>query len=347
MNLSLIITILLASFLAVSCQKENITIGSNVSETIYLDNNDASMRILIEGNTASNTFLIMVHGGPGTSSYLYNTEYISENIEDKYAIIYWDHRNSGGSQGAINDKSLNLAQMTDDLKKVIQVIQHRYKNASIFMLGHSFGGLLSSSFMTTDNCQSMLKGWIVTGGSHNYPLNNFLTRDMLLSFGQQEVLLGNHTEQWTEMISYCNQLTNDISHEQADQLNTYADDAERLFEQVEQTDFLARISKYGIKDKWPIISTLLNSNYSSSASFNVDLAKLEFSSQLNKVHLPTLLFYGAYDFVCPPTLGQDIYDNISSLEKELIISNKSGHVPMFQDKERFCEEINSFISKYR
>jgi len=177
MNLSSIIITLLAGILTISCQKENITIGTNVSETIYLDNADASMRILIEGNTTSNTFLIMVHGGPGASSYLYNTDYISQNIEDKYAVVYWDHRNSGGSQGSTNDKSLNLSQMTEDLKQVIQVIQHRYKEASIFMLGHSFGGLLSSSFITTSDYQSMLKGWIVTGASHNYPLNNVLTKD--------------------------------------------------------------------------------------------------------------------------------------------------------------------------
>lgn len=346
MNLRLIITILILLFLG-SCQKETITISHKASETIYLDNANASMRILIEGNTASNTFLIMVHGGPGTSSYLYNTDYISKHLEDQYAVVYWDHRNAGGSQGSTNSSSLKLTQMTEDLKQVIQVIQHRYKESSIFLLGHSFGGLLSSSFITKDNYQSMIKGWIVTGGSHNYPLNNQLTKDMLLSFGHQAITAGEHVDKWTEIVDYCHQLPSEMSHEQADQLNSYADDAEGLFEQLEPLNLLGRITQYGIKDQWPIFSMIFNSNYSSKAPFNADLATLEFSSKLHKVHTPTLLLYGKYDFICPPTLGQDIYDNISSQHKKIVISNNSGHAPMFQDKAWFCQEVNSFIAQYR
>ena len=67
----------------VSCQKEKITIGTGVSETFYLDNKGESMRILVEGNTLGKTFLIIVHGGPGVGSFIYNTDYISKNIEDK------------------------------------------------------------------------------------------------------------------------------------------------------------------------------------------------------------------------------------------------------------------------
>ena len=69
--------------LFVSCQKEKITIGTHVFETFYLDNAGASMRILVEGNTLSHTFLIIVHGGPGTGSYVYDTDYITKNIENK------------------------------------------------------------------------------------------------------------------------------------------------------------------------------------------------------------------------------------------------------------------------
>ena len=94
-----VIPFVILFFVLTSCQKEKITIGTNVSETFYLDNNGASMRLLVEGNTASKTFLIFVHGGPGSSSYFYNTDYISQNIENKYAVVYWDQRNAGGSQG--------------------------------------------------------------------------------------------------------------------------------------------------------------------------------------------------------------------------------------------------------
>src|SRR5512133_213521 len=102
------------------CQKEKITLSENVSEAFYVENGGASMRCLVEGNTSGRTFILIIHGGPGASSYLYDTEYISRNLGDKYAMVYWDQRNAGASQGSVNGENLHLDQMVDDLKKVIQ-----------------------------------------------------------------------------------------------------------------------------------------------------------------------------------------------------------------------------------
>lgn len=343
---TLILTIFSLSFL--SCQQEKINIGTNVSETVYLDNAGASMRMLIEGNTASKTFLLFVHGGPGTSAFFYNTDYISKHIESKYAVVYWDQRNSGASQGNANGKHLSLAQMTEDLKKVIQVIKHRYGNkASIFILGHSFGGLLTSSLMTTSNYQDLVNGWIVTGGSHDYPLNNIATRDMLVTIGQQEQPKGRHTNKWAEILGYCQSLPDHMSQKQADQLNAYAAEAEGLIEGITPFNSLKFLKKHALKDQWPITSIFLNHKYSQKASFNATLAKTGFSSQMNKVAKPTLLFFGRYDFICPPALGQDIYDKINTQDKKLVISEISGHSPMFQDEALFCAEVNHFIAIHR
>ena len=66
------------------CQKEKITFSENVSEVFYVENAGESMRVQVQGNTASNTFILVIHGGPGVSSYFYDTKYISQNLGDKY-----------------------------------------------------------------------------------------------------------------------------------------------------------------------------------------------------------------------------------------------------------------------
>ena len=118
---------ILSLVLLSSCQKESITIELNVSETFYVENNGASMHVLVEGNTESKTFLVFVHGGPGTPCLGYNTKYISENIENRYATVYWDQRNAGASQGNSNGDKLNLNQMTDDSRKLILVLKQPTK----------------------------------------------------------------------------------------------------------------------------------------------------------------------------------------------------------------------------
>jgi pimeloyl-ACP methyl ester carboxylesterase len=342
-------TLFFISFLVISsCQKESITIGLNVSETFYVENEGASMRVLVEGNTESNTFLLFVHGGPGTSSFFYNTDYISNNIEDKYACVYWDERNAGASQGNSNGENLNLNQMTEDLKKVITVLKYRYgQDANVFILGHSFGGLLTSSFMTTENNQSMVKGWIFADGSQDYALNDSLTRLMLLDIGQKQIALNKNVDEWTTIIEYCNQHTGNFSFEESNQLNSYAADAETYFDEVKKIDLFEIIKENAIKYDWPITSIFFNQKYSSNARFNEDLATTEFSSSLYKVTIPTLALFGKYDFICPSGLGDSLYNNINTNEKRIAISPISGHNIFYQDESFFCFEVNEFIEKYK
>jgi pimeloyl-ACP methyl ester carboxylesterase len=331
-----------------SCQKEKITLAQKVSETFYIENSGTSMHILVEGNTSSKVFIVFVHGGPGVGAFVYNSDYLSNNIEDKYAIVYWDQRNSGASQGNSNGKYLTLEQMTDDLKKVIQVIKFRYGQSSeVFIMGHSFGGLLTSSFMTTGNNQDMVQGWIFADGSQNYPLNDTLTRQMLLSIGQQQIALNKNRVNWQEIVSYCNAHTGNFSFDESNQMMKYAEDAETYFNEVTKVNSRELLLNNAVKFNWPLTSMLMNYLYSSEANFNKDLAKIEFSSSLNKVTLPVLILFGQYDFVCPKGLGYDLFNRISSTDKKIVISPISGHNIMFQDEVLFCREVNEFIALHR
>jgi pimeloyl-ACP methyl ester carboxylesterase len=339
----------LAVFLAtISCQKEKIAIGTKVSEDFYVENNGASMRVVVEGNTSSNVFIVFVHGGPGSSAFVYNTDYITNNIENNYAIAYWDQRNSGASQGTTNGKYLTLSQMTDDLKKVIRVIKVRYgQSAEVFILGHSFGGLLTSSFMVTGDNQAMVKGWIFADGSHNYPLNDSLTRQMLINEGEQQIIMNRNKAKWQEIVAYCQTHTGHLSLDVSDQMEIYAGKAETYIEGVNKIDFLQLVMDNAFRYNLPLTSLLINYLNSSEASFNKDLARTEFSSSLFKVTIPVLILYGQYDFVCPPGLGEDLFNRISSTDKKFVISPVSGHNIMFQDEVLFCREVNEFIALHR
>jgi len=336
------------SLLFTSCQKEKITIGTGVSESFYVVNNGASMRVLVEGNTSSSEFILCVHGGPGTSAYFYNTDYIKHNLGDKYALVFWDERNAGASQGNSNGKNLTLIQMTDDLKKVIQVLKYRYGQSSeIFLLGYSFGGLLTSSFMTTDDNQIMVDGWIFADGSQNYPLNDSLTRQMLLTYGQQQIALNKNQAKWKEIVSWCNLHTGNFSFDESSQLEDYAEAAETYFDEVTKVDYLKLFGSDAINDNWPLTSILVNYLYSSAAEINKDIAKVEFSSLLYKVSVPVLILFGQYDFVCPKGLGDDLFNKISTTDKKIVISPISGHDIMLQDEVLFCNEINEFVRIHR
>lgn len=340
--------ILLIIILVTGCQKEEISLSGKVSEVFFVENAGAAMRVLVDGNTASKTFILVIHGGPGAGAFFYNTKYISKNLEDDFAMVYWDQRNAGASQGNNNGGNLHLAQMTADLKKVIQVLNYRYGNdISVFLLGHSFGGMIAADFVTGSGNQDLIKGLINVDGSHNYPLNDTLTREMLLSYGLKEISGNRNSANWRPIVSYCQSHKGNFSFEESQQLETYATEAENYIDSIRHVNIVAKVLEYAVTDEYPLTAMLTNLLYSEDSRFNKELSMTEFSSSLYKVTLPVLVLWGKYDFTCPPTLGKDFFNRISSTDKKMVISPISGHDMILQDKKLLCDEIKAFVLRNR
>jgi pimeloyl-ACP methyl ester carboxylesterase len=334
--------------LLTACQKEKITISANASEVFYVENDGAAMRMLVQGNTGSKTFILVIHGGPGASSYFYDTQYIRENLGDKYAMVYWDQRNAGASQGSANGAKLHLDQIVQDLNKVIKVLKYRYgQDMSLFLLGHSFGGLIAADFITHSDYQNLINGLINVDGSHNYPLNDTLTRQMLLSSGEREVLNRRNVDKWIPIVNYCSVHKGNFSFEESQQLEQYASEAESYIDSVKHINFATEVLKYAVADKYPLTAMVGNLLYSEDSDFNKELSITQFSSLLNKVKIPVLVLWGKYDFTCPEALGKDFYLRIGSASKKMVISAVSGHNMMLQDEKLFCDEVNSFVQDHK
>lgn len=343
-----LLLVLLGLLTIIACQTEHFEAGPNVSDTFYVANQGGSMRVLVEGNTLSKTILLFVHGGPGSSSYFYNTDYISQHIEEKYAVAYWDQRNAGASQGNANADDFNLPTMTEDLEKVIHVLRHRYgTDVAIFLLAHSFGGMLTTSFLTKEDNQNLVSGWIVCSASHHYPLNDDLTREALTLHANQEIAEGNHVSQWQEILEYVNSLPTGILRlEEANTLNAYATEAEEYFEEVIPFPMLDIIQANAIKQKYAITSTFLNLKYSQNADIQEELRSYDFTEKLSKITIPIMTLYGKYDFVCPPALGNDIIKQVGSSQTYQFVLPNSGHIGMYQDQELFCQRVNAFMDQF-
>ncbi len=330
------------------CQKEDINISVSASDTFYVENDGASMRLLVEGNTAGKVFILLVAGGPGIGSYVYNTDYISESLENSYAMVYWDQRNSGASQGTSNGENLRFDQILDDLGKVIAVLKKRYGNdIELFLLSHSFGGLVAAGFITQGDNQNLFKGYINVNASHNYPLNDSITRDMLLAVGIREVGAGRHVKEWNKIIGFCNAHTGNFTFDESLKLEKYASDAEGYIDSVKKVNFFPILLSGVIINRFPFTSMLVNLLYSENSYINREISVKEYSSVLNKITIPSLVISGKYDFVCPQELGFDFYSRTGSAYKKMVISPISGHNIMFQDKELFSREVSGFIEQIR
>jgi pimeloyl-ACP methyl ester carboxylesterase len=338
-----IVPMLIIFLCIASCQKEKITLSKKAQDLFYVENSGAKMAVLVEGNTASKVFVLFVHGGPGgTAIGFQNDEHISSTLEVKYAVAYWEQRGSGISQG--NGK-LEFNLYVQDMKKVISVLKHRYgSDCKVFILSHSWGGLIAPGYLTEDTNKNEVKGWINVAGAHNYYMNDSLTRDYLLSYGKEQMRLGNRAEDWKKIVDYSEKNIPNYDYKMSSTYASCAFTAESYISDVYSNN--ASLSQlFGSKYPFSLSWAASNAGATYLSDLGDEIIHKEFSSKLNKLTLPVLCITGKYDFTCPKALAQEVMNKISSAKKKMVILEHSGHICMENEPDAFYMEVTVFIEE--
>lgn len=318
-----------------------------VSDHFYLQNNNATMPVYVEGNMSSNKILVMIHGGPGDGSLYFNTAEATAIAEQEFAVAYWDQRASGSSQG--NFMSVDLHNYTDDLKKLIYLLRYRYgESKQIYLLGHSWGGLIAPLFLQEGNNQQLVQGWIQVDGAHNYELNDSLSRASLLAFGQQEINAGRNTGKWQEIVNYCAGHDPEDDYDVARKINSYANSTDEYISDVYKGSSTGSNINYFIREyRYPISTFLSNGIYNHFVEeLEEDAYDVNVSSRLSLIQIPTLLLWGKYDFVCPVGLRDEIAGTISSTDITSVVFNNSGHSPMRNEPTAFWQTVTGWVKTH-
>ena len=326
-----------------ACKKDSIS--SNHQEVLNVRNNGADMPAYVHGNAASKTFVIVVHGGPGGNGLEYRSGTYAEQLEEKVAMVYWDQRGQGMSHGKYSTNDVTIGQMADDLYALVNIVKHRYgSDSKVYLLGHSWGGTLTAAFMTRKHYQHSVDGWIEANGAHDLPMLNKSAVEMFRTIGQDHINRGVNADQWQPIVDFANSVDpNNISVEQAGEINGHGHTAEGLVDAVRQGSGAAGgLIKYVFASP----TNPLTSALSGSATSNLLLQEVEaanYTPQLKNITVPCLFLWGRYDFVVPPELGYSAYAEVSSAQKELVIFEESGHSPMDNEPDKFVDEVLDFV----
>lgn len=321
-------------------------------EQFNLKNDGAIMPVIVQGNVASDVFVLWLHGGPGGESTVYNdliTD-VSDPLEERCAMVYWDQRGSGAAGGNYDKDDLTIDQYVEDLEKLVELLHLKYgEDIQLFLMGHSWGGMLGSAYLVEDDNQTNIKGWIDVDGAHNWPLGIQEVIDMFEYYAPVQIEAGNSKNFWEEVLEYIDNLDrNNLSKKEQMTLNRYGHQAG-----VKMTsDKVILAGSLGIDDLLdytfdsPVdpIAMIANTFFVQNGMID-EFLETSFSEELTKVTIPSLFLWGAYDFVVPPGLGVDAYENIGSTDKEIIYFDRSGHSPMLSESDLFVKTITTFVDR--
>ncbi|MCB0643255.1 MAG: alpha/beta hydrolase [Phaeodactylibacter sp.] len=329
--------------LSLGCSKSEF-----LSEGYYfhLENKGAKMPIWVKGNLESDVFLITVHGGPGDSGHEFPLSRGFELLEEDYAIVYWDQRLSGLSQGDPDKYDLTPELFIEDTEKVVELIRHKFNPKSMFMLGHSWGGQLSAGYLGRDGHADLFNGWIDLDGSIYGDLEVELMREWLLERVPEKLEEpGADVAFWQFILDW---------YEEHPAPTNYTD--------IEPYLYVGSLEGYAYdwaktqeENPTPYKELIFSSMF--SFAFYVEglpadqtwADNINFTPELENMTLPALLLWGETDGAVPVGVGQYVYDHLATdpSQKEFIVLEECAHSPHYDQPERFYALVREFMETYK
>ena len=331
-NNPIFLTIVLFMTLS-ACEKDEFL---SDGDFFYLESKGAKMPIWVKGNKASKTFILFLHGGPEGGSSQYYTIFPShKEIEEHFAIVYWDQRMCGMSQGNPSMKDATLEQFTEDLDKVVSLINHKYDEPEIFLMGHSWGGALGTNYLSEN--QAKISGWIEIDGGHSWTTANALSRDLTMDYAHEKIQENENTDFWQFALDWYGEHPvvgiNDNAHYSfVSEANGYDFNPESDSLQIPFTDLL-------------FFSPISTAYFFVPYQFSFLNQGLDLQDRLNEITIPTLICWGRHDGVFPVSLATDTYNQLGTpeVDKRLRIFESSAHSPNYEEPKAFANEVIDFI----
>lgn len=274
-----------------------------------------------------------------------NKQHIFNQLEKYYAMVYYDQRCAGMSQGNCDYQQLSIEQYVDDLDKIVALLKARFgSDIRLFLMGHSWGGTLGIAYLTTRD-QAQFRGWIEVDGGHDVPQIVRETKQLINQVGGEQIRQGRSASQWQQLIDKVNASTvtnatgeqtlsvNKLAQESINQLRADGLVNQELPLTSNRTVFFSPFSLLAFNQN----------NGQTVGAYKDKLARINLTPVLPRIQIPTLLIWGRYDFIVPPAIADQALARYGSAQKELVYFARSGHYPQESEPAQFEEVLKRFI----
>jgi pimeloyl-ACP methyl ester carboxylesterase len=337
-NITLIFAI--SAVILLSCSKEDPLV---IDDTFFLRHQGADMPVYVNGNRESKTFVVVIHGA-GSFGLSFRNGAFKDILEKEFAFVYWDQRGQGTSQGHYSKPENMIELMASDIVALVGVLKEKYgDDINLFLMGHSFGGMLGLEALLKHGLQDDILGWISLSGAHDFVLTKQTRAMVLYAIANEQILLGNSISDWEQIQEELEGL-DPVSDDDYNTILGLVPRASKLLEDdgVVSSETPSGIVGNTIFQNNPLtwqISHLFNQPVNYAIENNYSL-----SDHLPQLTIPSLWLYGKYDFSVPVYVGSDAAQRAGSLNKEFIMFEESMHHPHYTEWEIFAEEMYSFIN---
>ena len=347
-----LLTTLFIGWLALSaCNKQ----ADLINDFFHVQVDGAELPVLVKGNLNNGKLILFMNGGPGLTAIdvgLTDLALWEQNIENDYAIAYFDQRGTGNTLSPIDTNTLSIDQFSKDVAAIVKTLHYQYPNTKIYVMAHSFGGLSAADYLTSEYYDNNIAGFVcVNGHLVPKPVDNWQYRHKWLAYiANKELQLGNDTAKWRECLRWL--ASTPIIEEKADKdkWRDYVGDAETgivkdananiPFSKAMKVLFFSNYNLFPtyMSDNWLVVLKTIQKSY----------LHLNYIPKVKDITVPTLFYASEYDDLVPFQIAEDAVDTMktNNRDTELFIMPNAGHEPFLSDPDMFAGKVKDWIGRH-
>jgi len=327
-----------------ACNKEE---WLESGDYFFLDHKGAKMPVWVNGNIESGVFIITNHGGPmANSGHDFRTSITFRELEKDYAIVYWDQRMSGMSQGDIEASTLSVEQIIEDLHRLTLLIKDKYNPKSMFLSGHSWGGVLTGGYLGTDDYQQNYDGWIDIAGSIQDEFETVAKKEYIMARIDTTMLKSKDPGFWQYILDWYNENPSPVDSDwepytYAGSLGGYVYDYEMYLDSTHiPYSELVFSSPYSLAFYWA---------QPTHPKYNTWIDHYDVIEEVKRIEIPSLLLFGEFDGAVPLPVAYLVEDLVATDSNQvyLRVFEKCGHGPHNEYPIETKNYIKTFIETYK
>ncbi|WP_408009225.1 alpha/beta fold hydrolase [Pseudalkalibacillus sp. A8] len=256
----------------------------------------------------------VLHGGPGGTHG--NFKPYLDALTETIQLVYIDNRGSGFSEAG-SPETYTLENNIEDIEALRQYLGLD----KIWLLGHSYGGMVALSYAL--RYQENLAGLLLITTS---PSHRFIEK-------AKRYVEERGTEKQIEMAS----ILWEGAFESLEQLNQYYEVMEPLYS----------VKGSGIEAKSPVaVQARVNRSYQAlNNGFGGFLREFDLINDLPQINVPTLVIAGRHDWITPVEENEIIHQQIQN--SQFIIMENSSHSVFKDENEKAIQSIIQFVNNIR
>lgn len=309
----------------------------------YIHRAGADLPVLVRGNLEGGRFVVAIHGGPGNSGLAMGLSPGMRLLEEDFAVVYWDQRFSGMSQGNPSEDTITVADYVADTDAVVAMVQQAYDVEDLYVYGHSWGGDLALATLVGGRHVGDVDAWVVDGGAHDEAFAIAESRAWMVATIAQFLEDGVDPAFWAEVLAWY--------------------DEHPVFEpsNAEHYSYVSRTRGYyydpSTYEEPPVVELALASPFAMGIYQNTERSQrlseglldgFDVSDGLPGVTAPVLVMGGEYDGAVPPSVADQIYARLGTdpADKVRVTVPGVAHTPRDEAPDLFAEIVTDFLGRY-